>query len=322
VSPCDTNSADTFSAESSAANSEFAHLRPTRALGSIANVNRVALVTGCSSGFGLETTVSLARRGWKVYASMRDPTRRDPLDQRLDKIEAETGVAGGASKRVEVIQLDVTSTESVQAALKLLMAGAGRLDALVNNAGVSGGGAAEDQPMEEVRRIFETNFFAVVEVTKAFLPILRQQRSGQIVIVSSAGAFFGSPGLSAYSASKWAVEGWAEALAIEVAPFGIGVSCVEPGSYRTNIWESSPRSVPADSPYSEFAEAVERFVDSKIVPRARDPREVGEAIAKVLESRSPRFRNPVGPDSVAQHVARGKVPNRLYRVALTKAIGI
>jgi NAD(P)-dependent dehydrogenase (short-subunit alcohol dehydrogenase family) len=273
------------------------------------------LITGCSSGFGLEATAALARRGWRVFASMRDLAKRGRLDRVIK--------AAGASSPVEVLQLDVTDTASVGAAVgRVMEATGGRLDAVVNNAGVSAGGTFEDMADSEFRRIVETNLFGVLNVTRAVLPAMRERRSGRIVVVTSAGAFFGTPGLSAYAASKWAVEGWAESLALELMPFGLDVICVEPGAYKTEIWDSSPREIPPDSPYAEVAGSVERFVDQRLIPGARDPREVGQAIVRALSAPRPRFRYPVGPDAVVQHLARGKIPNRLVRIGLAKMLGI
>ena len=193
---------------------------------------------------------------------------------------------------------------------------------MVNNAGVSSGGAFEDVPDDEIRRILETNFFGVLNVTRAVLPIMREQRSGRVVIVSSDSAFYGAPAMSAYTASKWAVEGWAESLAYEVEPFGVRVICVEPGAYTTEIWDNSPRIKPGDSAYAALAEPIERFVDDKLIPHARDPREVGEAIARALEARTPRFRYPVGPDARAMAAARGILPRRAISFGLRKYLGV
>jgi len=278
-------------------------------------VPKSALITGCSSGFGLYTSVALAEHGWSVFASMRDLARRDGLDDAI--------YVAGVGHRVQVVPLDVTETESVDAAVsEVLEATGGTLDAVINNAGVSVGGAFEDTTPDEVRRVIETNLFGVLNVTRAVLPTMRKQRSGRVVNVTSVGAFFGSPVLSAYAASKWAVEGWAESLAFEVASFGIDVICIEPGSYRTGIWEASPRSVPETSAYRDFVSTVERFVDERIIPSARDPKEVAQTIVKALEARRPRFRYPVGPDALVQHAARGKVPNRAARSGLSRLIGL
>ncbi len=198
---------------------------------------RTVLITGTSTGFGLVTTVELARRGWRVFATMRNLDRKAPLEAAL----TQAGVRDG----VEISQLDVTDRASVAAAVTAVLAKTGgKLDAVVHNAGVATGGAFEDLPVAELRRVMETNFFGVLELTRALLPTLRAQRKGRIVIVSSESAFAGQPANSIYCASKWAIEGWAESIAFEVAQFGIDVVLVEPGPYVTDIWQSSPASVP------------------------------------------------------------------------------
>jgi NAD(P)-dependent dehydrogenase (short-subunit alcohol dehydrogenase family) len=128
--------------------------------------------------------------------------------------------------------------------------------------------------------------------------------------------------MSAYSASKWAVEGWAESIAHEVAQFGIHVSLVEPGSYKTDIWESSPRVIPDASAYAALAGPVQTFVDEKLIPSGRDPREVGEVIADACTSPKPRFRYPVGPDARAMNAARGVLPHRAIAWGIRRMIGL
>ena len=129
----------------------------------------------------------------------------------------------------------------------------GKLDALVHNAGISAAGAVEDIPMEDIRRVLETNFLGPVALTRRLLPAFRAQGAGRIVLVSSEAAFFGQPANSIYCASKWALEGWGKSIAFELAPFGIDVVIVEPGPYRTEIWRSSLRFAPEGSPYRDFA---------------------------------------------------------------------
>jgi NAD(P)-dependent dehydrogenase (short-subunit alcohol dehydrogenase family) len=278
-------------------------------------VARTVLITGCSSGFGLETSLSLAERGWQVHASMRDTGKAAALEERAGR--------AGVGSRLNVIQLDVTDLSSIDRAVKeVLDTTGGTLDALVANAGIGSGGAFEDLPDAEIRRVFDTNFHGVLNVTRAVLPAMRAQRSGRIVAVTSDNAFYGAPGVSAYAASKFAVEGWAESIAYELDAFGIQVICVEPGAYRTPIWDSTPRYIPPDSAYRPLAERIERFVDTKLVPGARDPREVGEAIAKALEARRPRFRVAVGPDAKAMAAAHGIVPHRPLAAALRRYIGL
>jgi NAD(P)-dependent dehydrogenase (short-subunit alcohol dehydrogenase family) len=272
---------------------------------------RSVLVTGCSSGFGLETAVALARRGWQVFATMRNLDKRGRLDDALAK--------AALGDRVTVLQLDVTEGDSIKRAVE---ATDGVLDAVVNNAGVAGGGFFEDLPEDEWRRVFETNVFGVMAVTKAVLPLMRERRRGRIIVVSSDSAFYGSPSASIYTASKWAIEGWAESVDYEVRPFGIRLVCVEPGAYRTDIWETSPRFKPPGSAYAAAADILERFVDEKHVPGARDPREVGRVIADALEVRNPRFRYTAGPDAKLMSVGKRFLPLRAVTAAVRRYSGL
>jgi NAD(P)-dependent dehydrogenase (short-subunit alcohol dehydrogenase family) len=273
------------------------------------------LITGTSSGLGKATVVELARRGWNVLATMRDLARRESLDRAL--------AVGAMPGNVEVARLDVTEKQSVEALVSEQIGGAHQpLDAVVHNAGVAIGAAFEDLPDAEARRIMETNFFGVINLTRALLPTFRAQRRGRIVIVSSDSAFAGEPANAIYCASKWAIEGWAEAIAYELAPFGISVVLVEPGPYRTNIWENSPRLTPAESPYLPWLEHLFKAAEIHVTNTARDPQEVGRAIAKVLEARRPRFRYPVGSVSRTGYYLRGKMPSTVYRRIVTRYLGL
>lgn len=269
-----------------------------------------ALITGCSSGFGLEATLAVSRRGWRVVATMRNLDKRE----RLDNAVAEAGVID----RVDVARLDVTDPASIAEAV----AAAGPLDAVVNNAGIAIGAAFEDLPDEDFRAVMETNFFGVLAVTRAVLPGMRERRNGRIVVVSSDSAFYGTPATSAYCASKFAVEGWAESISHEVEPFGIKVILVEPGAYKTDIWDSAPRHIPDGSPYAAMAGPLQEFVDTKLVAHARDPKEVGEAIATALTVSKPKFRYPIGPDSRVMHAARGIVPHRAVVFGVRRLVGL
>lgn len=273
------------------------------------------LVTGTSSGFGLHTVVELARRGRRVYATMRDLGRRGALDSAI----ADAGVAS----RVELVRLDVTDPDSIASGVGEILARAGgHLDAVVHNAGVAVGGAFEDVPEAEARRVMETNFWGVLRLTRALLPSFRAQRHGRIVIVSSNSAYAGEPANSIYVASKWAIEGFAESLLFEVGPFGIEVVLVEPGSYKTEIWGSSPRILPEKSAYATMMRHLEKVIDEKVLASARDPREVAKVIADAIDASRPRFRYPVGPDAWIGHVARGKLPTRLQRFLVSRLLGL
>ncbi len=198
---------------------------------------RTVLITGTSTGIGLVTAEALAARGWRVFATMRNLAKKDALQDALRK--------AGLEDRVTIVQLDVASGASIEAAVaSILSRTGGTLDAVVHNAGTAVAGALEDLPESEIRRVFETNFFGVLRLTRAVLPAFRAAKHGRIVIVSSEAAFCGQPLISVYCASKWAVEGFAESLAFEVFPFGVDVVLVEPGPHRSEIWHGSPRFPP------------------------------------------------------------------------------
>ncbi len=276
---------------------------------------RTVLITGTSSGFGLAATTELAKRGWNVIATMRNLERRAALDEAVSR--------AGVWERVSVELLDVTEPHSVDAAVTaVLEKTGGRLDAVVHNAGVAVGAFFEDLPESDERRVMETNFFGVLRLTRALLPVFRTQRRGRILIVSSDSAFSGEPANSIYCASKWAVEGWAESLAFEVCPFGIDVILVEPGPYRTGIWDNSPRIKPPDSAYRPILDHLEKTVDEYVRKNARDPQEVAAVIAQALETAHPRFRYPVSADSWIRHILRGKIPSRVQRWAIRRWLGL
>ncbi|SFV28819.1 SDR family NAD(P)-dependent oxidoreductase [Hyphomicrobium facile] len=263
------------------------------------------LVTGTSSGFGLVTVVELAKRGWDVVATMRDLAKRHELDRAL--------AAGGASSNVRIEQLDVTDPQSIDRAVASLGLPDRPLDAVVQNAGVAVGGVFEDLDEQHVRHVMEVNYFGVLALTKRLLPTFRAQRHGRIVIISSEAAFAGMPANSPYTASKWAIEGWAESLAYEVEHFNIDIILVEPGAYKTSIWESSPRVLPKTSPYFPMLHHLEVVVDAHVAKAARDPVEVAKAVANALETKRPKFRYAVGPTAKFMHFARGKLPSTLVR---------
>jgi len=174
---------------------------------------RVVLITGASSGFGLLTTVTLARRGWRVLATMRDLTRRD----RLEAAAQEAGVLD----HIEFLALDVTNAAQIAELAASIAARPDPLDAIVNNAGFAMAGFADDVSDAELRRQFDTNFFGAIAVTRAFLPQLRRQGKGHIIMVSSISGRMGFPGIGSYAASKFALEGWAETLRLEMKPLGV-----------------------------------------------------------------------------------------------------
>jgi NAD(P)-dependent dehydrogenase (short-subunit alcohol dehydrogenase family) len=248
----------------------------------------VVLITGASSGIGLESSVHLARGGFQVIGTMRDPAKGRELQR----------AAAAAAVKVDVIPLDVTSEESVGSAVDDVIARYGRIDALVNNAGIQIRGYFEDLSDLEIRKVFETNVFGTMNVTRAVLPYMRKSGGGRIVIVTSVGGRIGSPGLSAYCSSKFAMEGFGETLALEAGLFGISVSLVEPGIINTEIWQSNKlvaeASKGSQSPYRAYFAESERMADWAVKSSPIRTSHVAKAIHHALTSVRPRRRYLVG----------------------------
>lgn len=255
----------------------------------------VILVTGSSTGIGQETALHMARKGHEVYAAVRSP---DTATDLKELIAAE-------SLPVTVIKLDLVDPDSIATAVQEIMSRSGRIDALVNNAGIGGGRAVEETEIEEVREIFETNYFGNVNVLRAVTPIMRKQKSGRIVTVGSLAGRVVMGCHAHYSASKWAMEGLSEALAQEMAEFNVKVSIIEPGCVLTPIWGKG--SLPTEpSPYLNSLQRLGRFFEFGL-GRPAMPTDVAGAIAHAIESDKPHFRYPVGPDAEETVAARAKV---------------
>jgi NAD(P)-dependent dehydrogenase (short-subunit alcohol dehydrogenase family) len=277
---------------------------------------KTALITGASSGFGLLTTVTLAQRGWRVLATMRDLARRGRLE--------EAARAAGVLDRIEFLALDVTDNEQIAELASLVAARTSPLHAVVNNAGFAMAGFADDVSDSELRKQFETNFFGAAAVTRAFLPQFRRQGYGHIVMVSSISGRMGFPGVSSYVASKFALEGWAETLRLEMKPLGIQVALVEPGSFETGIWSSgktiSRQSLDERSPNAgRIQRLLSRLETGKVRP---NPQFVADGIAAILESPRPRLRNVFGRDAKMILLLKRLLPAWVVERLLIRASGI
>jgi NAD(P)-dependent dehydrogenase (short-subunit alcohol dehydrogenase family) len=277
---------------------------------------KVAVVTGASSGIGLLTAVELARSGFRVVATMRNPSKRTKLD--------EAAAVAHVNQNIDVSRLDVTEFDSHSAFVADVVNKYSRLDVLVNNAGFSMAGFAEDCSFEELREQFETNFFGAVSMTKAVLPIMRRQGSGHIIQVSSIAGRCAHPVLSSYSGSKFALEGWSESLRIEMKPLGINVVLIEPGSFDTDIWEANAhvakRAFEKDSPNNERSLLFRDYVRRNITKR--DPILVAELIASVALDPNPRLRYLVGPDAKLMTWVTRLLPWRRYERTVAKTLGL
>jgi NAD(P)-dependent dehydrogenase (short-subunit alcohol dehydrogenase family) len=259
---------------------------------------KVALLTGCSSGFGLLSSIAMAKVGFRVVATMRDLSRR----QRLDQAASSTGAA------LDVRALDVTKFESLPALVDEIIRDYGTIDVLINNAGFAVGGFAEDIKLEELRRQFDTNFFGAVAMTKAVLPAMRRQHSGHIIMISSIAGLLGSFTVSSYSASKHALEGWSESLRLEVNSLGIKVVLVEPGAFQTGIWTSAVMGENATRETSPNIQRSLRMRDRIRTLPKRDPMEVVRKIVAIAQNPDPKLRYVIGRDAKIQLALKRILP--------------
>ncbi len=262
---------------------------------------QTALVTGASTGIGQATAIRLASLCATVVAGVRDPDGVDDLRAAL---------AASNAGNVEILRLDVDSDESVAAAVADAATRFGPIDVLVNNAGVSGAGSIEQMPLEEFRRQMETNVFGLLRCTQAVLPSMRERRSGAIVNIGSLAGRFVRQSMGAYAATKHAVEAITDALAQEVAPFGIRVAVVEPGVVRTAIWgkagPSLARADPAGNPYA-LADAKTMAYFGRILRGAIEPSVVADVVVEAITADSPLLRYPVGWDAETILAARRQI---------------
>ena len=263
--------------------------------------DKIALITGASSGFGLLTSIELAKAGFRVVATMRDLGRRARLDHAVS--------AAGVAPMIDVRALDVTKFETIPGFVDAMVRDYGRLDVLVNNAGFAVAGFAEDIKLDELRLQFETNFFGAVAMTKAALPTMRRQRSGHIIQVSSIAGLLGSVTVSSYSASKHALEGWSESLRLEVNSLGIKVVLVEPGAFQTGIWtrgavmgeQATKQTSPNKQRSLRMRSAIEK------IPKA-DPIAVAQVIVAIAQNPNPKLRYLVGRDAKIQLAMKRILP--------------
>jgi NAD(P)-dependent dehydrogenase (short-subunit alcohol dehydrogenase family) len=245
---------------------------------------------------------------------MSDLRRREKLDQALK----------AASLSANVRQLDVTDNAVVDSIIENVIRDYGRIDALVNNAGFAMGGFVEDVSLPELREQFETNFFGHVAVTKAVLPHMRAQQSGQVIMISSISGISAPAGLSSYAASKFALEGWSESLRLECAPLGVWISLVEPGAYATDIWHRNRKigeaALSESSPNRERATRMKERIDRGL--RMGSPEIVAKKIVAIANDPHPRLRYLVGQDARMQHGLKKVLPWKIYERVVSKYLGL
>lgn len=249
---------------------------------------KVAIVTGSSSGIGLDASVTLAQNGFLTYATMRN----------LDKSSIVKAAADKEQLPIKVVQLDVTDDRSVKDAIRAIVSEAKRIDVLINNAGFGLVGAFEDLSIDEIKDQYETNVFGLIRVTQAVLPIMREQKSGIIVNVSSGAGLFGYPGGSAYVSSKFAIEGLSESISYELDQFGIKVVLIEPGFIQTNFSNAMIIARKAQDPSSTYSPMMQKIQTSsnEMAKNGSSVDVVSKAILKAVTSERPDLRYLAGKD--------------------------
>ncbi len=250
-------------------------------------MEKVALVTGSSSGIGLQTALSLAKDGYHTFASMRNTVKGKELEE----------IAKKENLPIEVIELDVDKEESIVSAIKKIIENAGRLDVLVNNAGYGQFGCTEDVSIEDFKKQFETNFFSVVRIIQEVAPIMRKQNSGNIINISSVAGRMGLPGSPAYISSKFALEGLGECLRYELGQFGIKTTLIEPGVIKTNFFDSM--KIPDSKTDPKYKQLTDHILGGlkMMVQMGTEPAQVADVVMKALHDDEMLPRYIVGTDA-------------------------
>ncbi len=279
---------------------------------------KVAVITGCSSGIGFETSLILAKNGFHTYATMR-------------KLEGEpeekiTSISKNENLPLQVIQLDVNDDKSVVNAINRIVEEKGRIDVVINNAGYALVGALEETSMDEIKAQFETNFFGAIRVMQAVIPIMRKQRSGKIVNITSMGGRIAIPLDSIYHGTKFALEGLSESIQYELEPFGIKVILIEPGAVGSNFWKnlkmvaktSDPNN---NSPYRQIENSISEAL-KQMVHNTIHPSEVAKVILQAVTSDNPDFRYIVGKDAAMMLEARKNMSDKEFVNWMKNQLGI
>lgn len=274
---------------------------------------KIAIVTGASSGFGLLTSLELAKNGFHVIATMRNLEKQHKLLSQATMLHIK--------EHIQIEQLDVTDEASLRTFQSFLMK-LDHVDVLVNNAGYASGGCCEETLLAEYRRQFETNVFGAIAVTQIVLPFMRKQKAGKIINISSISGKVGFPGLSPYVSSKHALEGWSESLRLEIKPFGIDVVLVEPGSYDTNIWQTGQELIEGNdythSPYKTHIEAIQNHI-TEGKNRLGDPNEIAKKIVSIAVANKTTLRYPIGKGVRFAVIVKSLLPWRWWEYVVLRS---
>ena len=281
------------------------------------NTKRVAIVTGSSSGIGYETVLALSKNDIITYATMRDTRKGSSI---LNESQSK-------NLPIKVIELDVDDDRSVEKAIEKIMINENRIDILVNNAGFGLIGAAEDLNTEEIYNQFNTNVFGVYRTIRNVLPVMRNQREGMIINISSINGFVATPYSSAYIASKFAIEGLTQSLRLELRNFGIKVTAVEPGAINTNIIKNGfhlAKRIQKENSDSAFEKLTKDMVQrsKEMIVNGTHPQIVANLIVQIVNTKEPKIKYPIGEDAEKILNLRNKMSDKEFEEFLARLLNI
>lgn len=277
---------------------------------------RSVVITGASRGLGLATAARLYAGGWHVVAAMRSPGTG------VERLRAATG-AGAGDPRLTAVRLDLEDANSIVTAARDITAAVGAPHVVVHNAAFVAVGFVEEMPSGVAEQIISTNVIGPIRLTRELLPAMRRAGRGRIVVVSSVGGIRGMPAISIYSASKGAIERWAEALAHEIAPFGLGVTVLSAGTFRTDVYDRTVTDYygDRDGPYARHHAGLDR-TGELVIRSAKPPERFAAALEKALENDSPFARHAIGADARMMLAASRLLPGRVFHSVARAATGV
>ena len=264
---------------------------------------RTVLVTGCSSGIGLATCHVLSRNNFMTYGTVRNLSKAKKIQDLINR----------ENLFLKILRLDVNDNQSIKFAVEKILTDTGRIDVLINNAGYGMFGPVEEITTQEVKKQFETNFFGIIRLIKAIVPIMRKQGNGTIVNISSMVGRFGVPLNSAYVSSKFAVEGLSESISFELEEFGIRVIVIEPGVVKSDFFHNvKVKGMNLESPYHKLMERRVNFLDKAMKNSLTSSYDVADTILEALNSKDPKFRYVIGNDATNSLRMRNSLSDRKF----------
>jgi short-subunit dehydrogenase len=272
------------------------------------NNRKTVLITGTASGIGLDTALYFNEKGFNVIATMRNPENRKTLLH---------------EKGLDLVHLDVTDKSSICGAIKYAVDKYGKIDVLINNAGYAIFGPFEAATKEQEKREFDTNVFGLIEVTRAIIPVFRKQKDGIIINVTSMGGRIGFPLYALYNSTKWAVEGFTEALMYELKPLNIKVKLIEPGVIKTDFYDRSLDRADCSElsqDYSGIIKRAKKLADSSALNKGSEPIVVAKTIYRAATDNSSKLRYPAGADAKLVWTLRRLLPESLFFRVLEKSV--